>query len=66
MHDEHFFPCVHVLMSRKTVSLYKAVIEKILEIEPEFMPDFAVGDYEAASRKAFQAIVPAINVVGCL
>ena len=36
MHDGHFFPCVHVLMSRKTESLNKAVIERILEIEPEF------------------------------
>ena len=53
-------------MSRKTESLYKAVIEKILEIESEFKPDLAVGDYEDASRNAFQAIFPPINVVGCL
>ena len=66
MHDGHFFPCVHVLMSRKTESLNKAVIERILEIEPEFKPDFAVGDYEAASKNAFQAIVHSFNVVGCL
>ena len=65
-HDGHFFPCVHVLMSRKTESLYKAVMEKILEIRPEFKADFAVGDYQDASRNAFQAIIPSISVVGCL
>ena len=53
-------------MSRKTESLYKAVIEKILEIEPEFTPDFAVGDYEDSTRNAFQTIIPSINIVGCL
>ena len=42
------------------------MIERILEIEPEFKPDFAVGDYEDASRYAFQAVIPFINIVGCL
>ena len=40
-HDGHSFPCIHVLMSRKTETLYIAVFQKILESVPDFKPEFA-------------------------
>ena len=64
--DDNSFPCVHVLMSRKTEGLYRAVLEKILEIEPDLKPDDAIGDFEVAPRNAFKAVIPSINIKGCL
>ena len=37
---------VHVFMNRITESLDRAVMENILEIEPDFKPDEAIGDFE--------------------
>ena len=45
LHDGHSFPYIHVLMSRKTETLYIAVLRKFLEIVPDFKPEFAGGDY---------------------
>ena len=65
-HDGHSFPCIHVLMSRKTETLYIAVLRKILEIVPDFKPEFAGGDYEIAPRNAFKCVFPLIDINGCL
>ena len=62
--DYNSFPSVHVLMSRKTENLYRVVLEKILEIEPDFKPDEAIGDFEVAPRNAFKAVIPSINIRG--
>ena len=48
--DDNSFPCVHVLMSRKTEGLYRAVLEKILEIELDLKPDDAIGDFEVVQE----------------
>ena len=64
--DDSSFPYIHVLMSRKTENLYRAVWEKILGIEPDLKPDDAIGDFEIAPRNAFKAVIPSINIRGCL
>ena len=64
--DDNSFPCVHVLMSRKTEDQYRAVLENILEIEADIKPDEAIWDFEVATRNAFKAVIPSINIRGCV
>ena len=52
---EHTIPLIHILMTNKSEELYKACINKVVEIIPEFKPDFAVSDFEIASRNAFHS-----------
>ena len=53
-------------MTNKSESLYEAVLEKILEMIPNFQPKLAIGDFEKASRNAFRNTFSSIEVSGCL
>ena len=62
----HALPAIHVLMTNKSELLYEAVLEKILEMIPNFQPKLAIGDFEKASRNAFRNTFSSIEVSGCL
>ena len=63
----HALPAIHVLlMSKKSESLYEAVLKKIADMMPDFQPKLAVGDYGKAPRNAFRTIFTSIDVSGCL
>ena len=62
----HALPAIHVLMSQKCESLYIAILQKIVEIIPNFRPELTIGDYERTPRNAFRAIFTRIVVSGCL
>ena len=64
--QHHAFPAIHFLMSSKNENLYTAVLQKIVEMIPDFQPELAVGDYEKASRNTFRKIFPSITVSGFL
>ena len=64
--DEHTIPIIHVLMTNKSEELYKACINRVVEIIPCFKPDVAVSDFEIAPRNAFQSQFPHIHITGCL
>ena len=51
-------------MTNKSEELYKACINKVVEIIPEFKPFFAVSDFEIASRNAFHSQFPHIHITG--
>ena len=63
---DHTIPIIHVLMTNKSEELYKACINRVVEIIPDFKPNFAVSDFEIALRNAFQSQFPHIHITGCL
>ena len=52
-------------MTRKTENLYRAVLFSIHEIIPNFVPTFAIGDFEPAPRNALKELFPSITIIGC-
>ncbi|KAI6646365.1 hypothetical protein LOD99_9236 [Oopsacas minuta] len=62
----HALPAIHILMSKKSESLYDDVLQKVTEFMPDFKPKLAVGDYERASRNSFRTVFNSIEVSGCL
>ena len=62
----HALPAIHVLMSKKSESLYDAVLQKVTELMPNFKQKLAVGDYEKASRNSFRKAFDSIEISGCL
>jgi len=44
-HFDHTFPVFYALMTRKTTDLYKAVVQKVHEIAPDFQPNQATADF---------------------
>jgi hypothetical protein len=62
---DHCLPVIHVLMSGKSQTLYEAVVNKIREIAPGFMPTHFMGDYELASKNALSLAFPNATFVGC-
>ncbi|KAI6657091.1 hypothetical protein LOD99_15877 [Oopsacas minuta] len=62
----HALPAIHILMSKKSESLYDDVLQKVREFMPDFKPKLAVGDYERASRNSFRTAFNSIEVSGCL
>ena len=59
------FPVAYALMSRKTEALYCKVFETVKEVQPDFVPTFAMADFEEASVSAFQRVFNNAVVVGC-
>ena len=53
-------------MSSKNETLYTAVLQRIVQMLPDFQPEIAVGDYERAPKNYFRNIFPSITVSGCL
>ena len=61
-----YLPVFFVLMTRRLKDHYKAVIQKIRQLVPNFEPRFAIGDFEQASMNAFEETFPGIVIKGCL
>ena len=51
------FPAVFILMTRKTEELYKAVFEKIIELNPLFRPVRVMSDFESAPVNALRMLI---------
>ena len=47
---EHTIPVIHILMTNKSEELYSACIQMVIEIIPDFEPNFAASDFENAPR----------------
>ena len=61
----HTLPAIHVIMTRKTETLYRAAILAIRELISNFNPIFAMRDFELAPRKVLKKIFPSIRTIGC-
>ena len=61
----HSLPALHILMTRKTENLYRAVLFSFHELLPNFIPTFAIGDFETAPRNALKELFPSITIIGC-
>ena len=55
----------HVGLTRKTETLYKAVLQKIKELVPEFNPVMIMADFEASLRDALKDTFPQCVIKGC-
>ena len=65
MNGRHFSPAIFFLMTGKSQSLYQACFLKISELIPEFSPNFAISDFETASRSAFRNVWATAHISGC-
>ena len=53
-------------MTRKTTELYKAVVGKLNELAPEFVPNQLIADFEEAPTAAIRAVYGNdVMVSGC-
>jgi hypothetical protein len=59
------FAMITVLMTGKPKRLYKAVLEKIKGLYPNFCPTKAMGDFELAARNALKETFPEVHVSSC-
>jgi hypothetical protein len=63
--EGRLFPLISVLMTAKNTELYRAVLNKVKEMFPAFLPQHAMGDFEIAPRTALREVFPGIHIVGC-
>lgn len=63
--DEHAFPLVYVLMTRKTQESYCSVFQYIEDNVCHLRPDSFMSDYETGMRNALRIVYPNIPVDGC-
>ena len=59
-YHEHTIPVIDILMTNKSEELYSACLKVVFEILPDFVPNFAVSDFEDAPRNSFQNQLPGI------
>ena len=52
-------------MTAKDQNLYKAVLNDILKLIPQFQPEVTMSDWEAAPRNAVKEIYPNVKHYGC-
>jgi len=65
-HADYTFPVVYALMTRKTTALYKAVLQKVHELIPEFQPSQVIADFEEAPTTAVREVFgDQVTVSGC-
>jgi hypothetical protein len=63
---QYVFPVLYALMTRKNTELYKAVLEKLHELIPEFRPSQVIADFEEAPTTAIRSVFgDAVTVSGC-
>ena len=53
-------------MSKKSESLYKAVLKRIADMMPDFQTKLAAGYYEKATRNGYRRVFTSIDVSGCI
>ena len=56
---------IHCLMTAKDQNLYKAVLNDIRNLIPQFQPEVTMSDWEAAPRNAVKEIYPNVKHYGC-
>ena len=64
-YKNYFLPAFHILMTKKTTTLYDQVILKIKEILP-FTPTDIMTDYEEALFHSISVNYPNVRAVGCM
>ena len=64
-HADHEFPVFFALMTRKTTQLYTAVLRKLGELAPQFIPSQVIADFEEAPAAAVRAVFGDVTVSGC-
>ena len=64
-YKSHSLPAIHILMSKKTGTLYDRVVAKIKEILP-FIATIIKTDYETSLYNTFAKNFPTARVSGCL
>ena len=52
-------------MTAKDQNLYKAVLNDIRKLIPQFQPEVTMSDWEAAPRNAVKEIYPNVKNYGC-
>ena len=52
-------------MTAKDQNLYKAVLNDIRRLIPQFQPEVTMSDWEAAPRNAVKEIYPNVKNYGC-
>ena len=60
----YVFPAIFILMTRRTVPLYTAIFQKLLELFPTFSPTHVMADFESAPITALQSLVQ-VEASGC-
>ena len=50
------FPVAYAVMTRKTTTLYTAVLQRLHDLAPEFQPHQVIADYEEAPTAAVRAV----------
>jgi len=53
-HADYSFPVCYALMTRKTTDLYRAVLERLHQLAPQFAPTRLIADFEDAPAAAFR------------
>ena len=61
----YVFPLVHILMTSKKQSLYKAVLSKVTDVAPCLQPSSIMMDFECALRNSFRETFQEADVRGC-
>lgn len=60
-----FFPVVYALMAKRTVSAYRDVFHKVMEVCPQWKPKNIMCDFESALHSALREVFPEVIVKGC-
>jgi len=64
-HADHEFPVFFALMTRKTTQLYTAVLRKLGELVPQFIPSQVIADFEEAPAVVARAVFSDVTISGC-
>jgi len=65
-HADYSFPMCYALMTRKTTDLYRAVLERLHQLAPQFAPTQLIADFEDAPTAAFRVVFgEQLQISGC-
>ena len=65
-HADYSFPICYALMTRKTTDLYRAVLERLHQLAPQFAPTQLIADFEDAPAAAFRVVFgEQLQISGC-
>ncbi|CAF1103796.1 unnamed protein product [Rotaria sp. Silwood1] len=62
---DHILPAVYILLPGKKQRLYKAMLQEIKNLVPNFDPPNVMIDFERASMNAIKSLFPTSNLNGC-
>lgn len=65
VHEEHAFPIIYVLMSRKTEEAYSHLLQYIEDNVCHLRPTSFMTDFESAMRNAIRTVYPNCIIYGC-